>query len=322
MKNDEMGVIVPFHLFYDALENFLDHSHRGVIIRAYDNTKINPEHKESDVFAINVLKTLFMIKYVQEIESNIENITSLMISSIDDDRIELKGRVEEALKVLMQQMLVQKNGSLYVFLTDEEQEINREIDSQNVEMAEVINKVSEMIFEDIFTDKKYRYPSFGGRYSFPFNQAVDDRPYKANQNYDVGLRILTPWYEGGNDDATLRMMSGQGKEVLVVAFLDEIQQYLKIEKFLRLNTSTQLAKYETIKDAKRNEMRERNANAKLYLTEGLKDSTIYVNADTVKTNAKEVTSRINEAIGNCPISIRHLERRKFGRCSGCPIRRR
>lgn len=310
LKDEEMGVIVPFHLFYDSLENFLDHSHRGVIIRAYDNTKINPEHKESGVFAINVLKTLFMIKYVMEIEANIDNITSLMISNIDDDRIELKGKVEDALKVLMQQMLVQKNGSLYVFLTDEEQEINREIDSQNVEMAEVINKVSEMIFEDIFTDKKYRYPSFNGRYSFSFNQAVDDRPYKANQNYDIGLRILTPWYEGGNYDATLRMMSGQGKEVLVVlpndaAFLDEIRQYLKIEKFLRLNTSTQLTKYETIKEAKRVEMRERNANAKLYLTEGLKDATIYVNADTVKTNAKEVTSRINEAIGRLVQTVYH-----------------
>ncbi len=310
LKDEEMGVIIPFHLFYDALENFLDHSHRGVIIRAYDNTKINPEHKESDVFAINVLKTLFMIKYVLEIEANIDNITSLMISNIDDDRIEIKARVEDALKILIQQMLVQKNGSLYVFLTDEEQEINREIDSQNVEMAEVINKVSEMIFEDIFTDKKYRYPSFNGRYSFSFNQAVDDRPYKANQNYDIGLRILTPWYEGGNDDATLRMMSGQGREVLVVlpddaAFLDEIRVYLKIEKFLRLNTSTQLTKYETIKEAKRVEMRERNANAKLYLTEGLKDATIYVNADTVKTNAKEVTSRINEAIGRLVQTVFH-----------------
>ena len=310
LKDKEMGVIVPFHLFYDALENFLDHSHRGVIIRAYDNTKINPEHKESDVFAINVLKTLFMIKYVLEIEANIDNITSLMISNIDDDRIELKGRVEDALKVLQQQMLVQKNGNLYVFLTDEEQEINREIDSQNVEMAEVINKVSEMIFEDIFTDKKYRYPAFNGRYSFSFNQAVDDRPYKANQNYDVGLRILTPWYEGGNDDATLRMMSGQGREVLVVlpndaAFLDEIRVYLKIEKFLRLNTSTQLTKYETIKEAKRVEMRERNSNAKLYLTESLKDATIYVNADTVKTHAKDVTSRINEAIGKLVQNVYH-----------------
>ena len=302
LKDENVGAIVPFHRFYDALENFLDHSHKGVIIRAYENSYINPDHKDRDVFTINVLKTLFMIKYVLEIESNIDNITSLMIENIDDDRIEIKERVEEALKVLMRQMLVQKNGSHYVFLTDEEQEINREIDSQNVEMAEVINKVSEMIYEDIFTDKKYRYPAFNGRYSFSFNQAVDDRPYKANQNYDIGVRVLTPWYEGGNDDLTLRMVSGQKKEVLVVlpndaAFLDEIRQYLKIEKFLRLNTSTQLAKYETIKEAKRVEMRERNANAKLYLTESLKEATIYVNGDVARVSAKEVSSRITDALG-------------------------
>ena len=81
------------------------------------------------------------------------------------------------------------------------------------------------------------------------------------------------------DDATLRMMSGQGREVLVVLppdaeFLTEIQAYLKIEGFLRKNTSTQLAKYETIKEAKRREMRERNQNAKLYLTEALKVAAI------------------------------------------------
>ena len=103
-----------------------------------------------------------------------------MISSIDDDRIVLKERVEEALKILQQQMLVQKNGSIYVFLTDEEQEINREIIGQNVEVAEVINKVSEMVFEDIFSEKRYRYPAppnkpaFNGRYTFAFNQTIDD----------------------------------------------------------------------------------------------------------------------------------------------------
>ena len=316
IMNESEGAIVPFHRFYDALENFLDHSHRGVIIRAYDNSKINPEKRTSNVFAINVLKTLFMVKYILEIEANVDNITSLMISGIDDDRIVLKEEVEAALKTLQQQMLVQKNGSIYVFLTDEEQEINREIDSQNVEMAEVINKVSEMIFEDIFSDKRYRYPApagnaaFNGRYMFPFNQVVDDRPYKSNQNHDVGLHILTPWYEGGNDDATLRMMSGTGREVLVLlpndsAFLDELMIYLKIEKFLRLNTSSQLTKYETIKEAKRVEMRERNANAKLYLTEGFKEATIYVNGDVAHLSAKEVNGRINEAIGRLVQIVYH-----------------
>ena len=310
IMNEEMGVIVPFHRFYDALENFLDHSHSGVIIRAYDNSYINPEKKDKDVFAINVLKTLFMIKYVLEIEANIDNITSLMIENIDDDRIELKGRVEEALKVLMRQMLVQKNGSIYVFLTDEEQEVNNEIEKENVETPEIITKVSEMIFEDIFPGKKYTYPAFNGRYAFFFNQAVDDRPYKANQSYDVGVRILTPWYDGSTDDATLRMMSGQGKEVLVVLpsdaeFLKEIQSYLKIEGFLRKNTSTQLAKYETIKEAKRVEMRERSANAKLYLTEALKEATIYVNGDVARVSGKDVGTRINEAIGRLVQTVYH-----------------
>ena len=152
-KEDEVGTIIPFYAFYGALENFLDHSHRGVIIRAYENDMINPEHKEK-VFAVDVLKALFMIKYVDKVvAANIDNITSLMAEGIDDDRIALKEKVGEALKVLMRQNLVQKNGDIYVFLTDEEQEINREIENQSVEMAEIINKVSEMIFEDIFTDR-------------------------------------------------------------------------------------------------------------------------------------------------------------------------
>ena len=106
------------------------------------------------------------------------------------------------------------------------------------------------------------------------------------------------------------MMSGQGREVLVVLpndaeFLTEIQAYLKIEGFLRKNTSTQLAKYETIKEAKRVEMRERNQNAKLYLTEALKEATIYVNGDVVRVNGKEVSSRINEAIGRLVQTVYH-----------------
>lgn len=309
-KEHEEGTLIPFHAFYDALENFLDHSHRGVIIKAYDSNFINPDHKTKDVFAINVLKTLFMIKYVNDVEANIDNITSLMISDIEDDRIELKAKVEAALKVLQLQMLVQKNGEIYVFLNDEEQEINREIENQNVEMAEVINKTSEMIFEDIFKDKRYRYPVFNGRYAFGFNSVVDDRPYKANQNYDIGVHILTPAADIGTDETTLRMASGQGKEVLVVlpddrSFMDEIQRYLKIEKFLRLNTSSALPQYEMIKEGKRLEMRERNANARLYLSESLKDAKIYVNGDKAQINAKEVSNSINEALGRLVSTVYH-----------------
>lgn len=202
LMDDEMGAIVPFYRFYDALENFLDHSHSSVIIRAYDNSYINPEKKEKDVFAINVLKTLFLIKYVLEIEANVDNIVSLMITSIDDDRISLKAQVEDALKVLMRQMLIQKNGSIYVFLTDEEQEINNEIEKENVEMPEVITKIAEMIYEDIFSSKKYQYPSFSGRYAFAqWQEECDDRFNRLKANEEELNRVFIDIY-GLQDELT------------------------------------------------------------------------------------------------------------------------
>lgn len=178
VMNEELGALVPFNMFYEPLEEFIDHSHRGVIIRALDNEFINPNH-DRECFDVNVLKTLFMIKYVKEIKANIENITSLMVSHIDEDRLQLRQKVEDALKRLIRQTLVQKSGDCYVFLTNEEQEINRAVGAQAVESAEITAKVSEMIFDGLYDEKQYRYPVMNGRYSYRFNQIVDDKPYKA-----------------------------------------------------------------------------------------------------------------------------------------------
>ena len=301
-KDEMEGTLIPFYAFYKPMESFLDHSHRSVIIKAYDNNYINPEHKKNDVFAINVLKTLFLIKYVKDFTANVENITTLMINDIDSDRVALRSGVEESLRILMNQMLIQKNGEVYVFLTDEEQEINREIEGEVIDDAEVINKVSVTIFDDIFKEPKYICPKFGGRYSFNFNKIVDDRAHIANQSYDIGVHILTPASDI-QDELTLRIKSGQGKEVLVVlppddhAFMDEIQTYLKIEKYLRRNTSSSLVKFGAIKDAKTREYRDRVNNAKLFLLEALKNADIYVNGDKAEIKIKDVNSRINEAIG-------------------------
>ena len=309
VMNDEPGAIVPFNMFYDALEQFLDHSHKGVISRALDNEYLTPNH-DSECFDVNVLKTLFMIKYVKEIKANIENITSLMVSDINDDRMALAQKVEEALKRLIRQTLVQKNGEIYVFLTNEEQEINRAIESQNVDSGEVIAKVSEMIFDDLYDEKKYRYPAFNGRYAFAFNQIIDDKPYKANQNNDIVLKILTPNSDERADEATMRILSGQENCVLVVlpddrTFLDEVRAALQIEKFIRFDATNTVVQFENIKEAKKIEMRERNAAAKLFLAESLKNADIYVNGDKVQTNAKEISTRINEALGKLIAAVYH-----------------
>lgn len=41
LMNKEPGALVPFNMFYDALEQFLDHSHKGVITKALDNSSLN-----------------------------------------------------------------------------------------------------------------------------------------------------------------------------------------------------------------------------------------------------------------------------------------
>ena len=309
VMNDEPGTIVPFNMFYDALEQFLDHSHKGVISRALDNEYLNPNH-ERECFDVNVLKTLFMIKYVKEIKANIENITSLMVSNINDDRMALAQKVEDALKRLIRQTLVQKNGEIYVFLTDEEQEINRAIESQNVDSGEIIAKVSEMIFDGLYDEKKYRYPAFNGRYVFAFNQIVDDKPYKANQNNDITLKILTPNSDERAEDTTMRILSGQSSCVLVVlpddrTFLDEIRSALQIEKFIRYDATNAITKFESITEAKKVEMRERNASAKLFLSESLKNAEIYVNGDKIQSGTKEISSKINEALGKLVATVYH-----------------
>ena len=55
LMNEDDGTLVPFHVFYDGLEKFLDHNHAGVISRAAENRYINPTLEE-DNFNVNVLK--------------------------------------------------------------------------------------------------------------------------------------------------------------------------------------------------------------------------------------------------------------------------
>ena len=309
VMNDEPGAIVPFNMFYDALEQFLDHSHKGVISRALDNEYLNP-NKEKECFDVNVLKTLFMIKYVKEIKANVENITSLMVSNLNDDRLALSQKVEDALKSLVRQALVQKNGEIYVFLTDEEQEINRAIESQNVDSSEVIAKVSEMVFDGLYGENKYYYPKFNQRYPFPFNQIMDDKPYKVNQKAEITLKILTPNSDEVADETSMRVLSGQSDCVLVVLpddreFLDEIRSVLQIEKFIRADATNTVTKFETIKEAKKVEMRERNETAKLFLAESLKNADIYVKGEKLQTTSKEIAPRINEALGKLVATVFH-----------------
>ena len=211
-----------------------------------------------------------------------------MISNIDDDRIEIRSKIEESLKKLIRETLVQKNGEIYIFLTNEEQEINNAINNESVEMGEIIGEASTVIFEEIFTDKKYRYSS---RYLFPFNQKVDDRYFKGNQSNDIGVSIITP-YGGDYPDSALRMLSAQEHTVIVKlpndsTFLDEITESIKIYKFLNKNASGARGSFDSIRRAKEDERIEKKDRIRIFIEEALKHADIYVNGDKANISAKD-----------------------------------
>lgn len=290
VMDQEEGVLVPFSYFYDTLHKFIDHQHSQVISDAEDNSKL-------DAFDVELLKVLFMIKYVKEIKANVDNLTTLMISSIYDERVEVRKKVEQSLKRLIGETLVQKNGEIYIFLTNEEQEINNAINSETVELGEIIGEVSMVIFEEIYKEKKFRYSN---RYMFPFNQKVDDRFYKGNQSNGIGLTIITP-YGSEYTDAALRLLSASEQSVIMklpndTTFLDEIRGSIQIYKYLNKNASSAQDSFESIRRAKEDERLEKKDRIKIYIEEALKNADIYVNGDKAVINAKEASSRIDEAM--------------------------
>ncbi|EYE87602.1 hypothetical protein Q428_12415 [Fervidicella metallireducens AeB] len=287
----EIGTLIPFSAFYETIEAFLDSNIRTVIIHAEDNDRLTKEDVE-------VLKVLFMIKYVKEVPSNIENIATLMVSHIDVDKIELKKQIEESLKRLLKETLIQKNGDEYIFLTHEEQDVNKEIQNIQIDMGETILKIGEEIFEGIYNEKKYRY---NARYHFDFNKIIDDR-FLSPQKYDIGLKVITPYYDTGVEltDQELKMMAARENNLILklpmdTTFLEEMEEVLKIQTYLlRKGGSASTSEIEEIKIRKSREVAERKERVKTLVIEALKSADIYANSQKLDIKSKNPIERINE----------------------------
>ena len=311
IKNKELGILISFNNFYEPLSKFIDHTHSSVIIKANKN-----EHLKN--FDVEVLKALFLIKYIKELKANVENITTLLINNINIDKINLRNQVEESLKRLVSETLVQKNGEIYSFLTNEEQDVNREIKNENIESGDVLSRASNIIFSDIFHLKKY---SYNNRYNFSFNKAVDDR-YEGKSKYDIGVRVITPYYEFENPQSgqttfdgdynfknnTLKLLSSEKNEVIFylndtnIDLMDEIREVLQIENYLRKN-STEMKSH--LKLTKQEELQDKIKRISFLLEDSLKASDIYIKGDKTDIPEKNLDDRLNDALKKLVDKVYH-----------------
>ena len=285
------GTLIPFATFYETVEAFLDSNIRMVILKAEDNEHLTQED-------IEILKVLFMIKYVKEMPANIDNIATLMVSHIDDDKIDLKEKIEKSLKRLINQTLIQKNGNEYIFLTHEEQDVNKEIQNIPIDISETILKIGEEIFEGIYSEKKYRH---NARYHFDFNKIIDDR-FLSQQKNEIGLKVITPYYDTGIEltDQELKMMTTRENNLIIklpmdTTFLEEMEEILKIQTYLlRKGGSSSTPEIEEIKIRKSREVAERKERVKILLIEALKSADLYANSQRLAIKSKNPAERINE----------------------------
>ena len=287
--DEDLGFLVPIPAFYDTIEQFLEHNIRIVINGAINNERLNE-------YDVEILKLLFMIKYIKEIPANIDNLATLMINNINNDKIEIKEKITESLRRLEKETLSQKNGEEYIFLTNEEQDINREIKNMNISMEDELKAIYQLVFEDIVGVRKYRYKN---KYDFSFNMFVDNCRYNAKEE-SIGVRILTSFEE--RDENTIRIESSGDSNVTILLNIntlinEDLENVLKLEAYLRQKSSIEKTdEVEMIIRGKNREVEKTKERLRQELADTLKQAPIFVKGDKIEIREKEPTERICDAL--------------------------
>lgn len=184
VKDKDIGVLVPFYCFYSPIESFLEPAVKRTIDQACELETLTD-------FDGNMLKTLFLIRYVDVLKSTLDNLVTLSIDQIDADKIALRKQIEDSLIRLERQMLIARNGDEFVFLTNEEKAIENEILHTDVEPSELTNKLSNLIFEGLLSRQTvYRYPA--NKQDFNISRFCNGHPRDGSNLEDLIIKVTSP----------------------------------------------------------------------------------------------------------------------------------
>ena len=290
-KDKEIGALIPFNCFYDTIETMMEPQITRVINHAND-LKNRDILKQVDV---DILKILFLLKNIKEVPTNIDNISTLYVSNIKDDKIAIKNEVTEALRRLEAQTLIQRNNDEYKFLTDEEQEIDREIKQIAIDQSEITNYLKRIIFDYIYTDSKFTYKNR----NFALSKYIDNIKY--SQEYEIGIKVVTT--SPDRDDTEIIMQSSREYNYIFIKLeistliYDEIINYLRVEQYRRDKSGiSQTQQIEEIIRAKQRETERAEMRVKENIKENLNNAEIFIAGDIQNINSKEAKERINEAL--------------------------
>src|SRR3972149_7003588 len=203
IADHEIGQLATFDLMFEGIRTALKANLQRAILTA--------ERNLDKPFAVRLLKTLFLVKYVKDFKATVGNLCVLMLEGFTQDLSELHKNVEEALNLLEQQTYIQRNGDQYEYLTDEEKDVEQEIKNTEVESSDVSEELAKIIFDLVIKNRKIRYEENGQDY--PFTKKLDDKLMGRGQ--ELAIHIISPFHENSGNEQILRMQS-MGRDELVV----------------------------------------------------------------------------------------------------------
>lgn len=236
----EVGVLVPLYDFYPSIESFLDTTVKRTIDQAAANASLEP-------FDIKILQVLFLIRYVDEMKSTVDNLVILCIDQIDADKLALRKRIEESLGRLEKETLINRSGDTYFFLTNEERDVSREIKGTDLASGEEATLLGNIIFDDVLKTKwKHRYSL--NKMDFPFVGMVDMHPMGRRVEGNLLVSVISPLaddYEYFNDQkCVMESMNENGQALIRLRDNEdlgrELRIYAKTAKYLQTKSDSGL----------------------------------------------------------------------------------
>ena len=293
IQDKDEYALAPFYLFYDTVHTFLDSSIRRVIERCQKAADNGDGIEQQDV---NVLKLLYLIRYVDDIPANLDNIVILMASDIRLDKITMRETVRGSLDRLLSQNYIGRTGDTYNFLTDEEQDIQRDIyKNTQVDTSAIVERIGQVIFADIYKTKKYRH----GKYDFPFDRMVDATCIGAVTG-GMRLRILTVATDTVEKNKLRLMTESKNQAIVVLAetpYYESLEKAMKVRRYVKQHNVAQLPK--SVQDIIQNHQDEANkyeASAEEDLKKAIIDAEFYVDGEHIEVKGGDAKSKLDQAL--------------------------
>lgn len=285
----DTNLLVPFDSFYQTIEQFIDWDIKTVFSSAEKKTTLN-------AFDIRVLRVLFMILHVKEMPATVDRIATLMVESLNEDKVLLKNKISDSLKALEKETLIQRNGDEFDFLTNAEQDVNKQINHVDYNEGEVKRTILEIVYDKILEITKHRYKN---RYDFSLNRYVDDELKGINGQDNITIKIMTNF--SGISDSTSFAVESTKNSALVVDltegnYIEELIRANRISIFKRNNSASLSVVMTEIMAKKSAELSERLKRAEEIIRETLRTAPIYFNGSRIGIKQKDGKDRIIDAL--------------------------